>query len=250
MIQSYQIKKQSKSICVKCRMDGELPSGRRTWSAVYALHPAVAHNRYEKFENTCYAASRTTAKEVIFMRKMMKTKQYVMMAMMIAVYMILSRMILQIGGLKLTFEHFPVLFCAIVYGPAEAMLVGGISELLDQMLSFGFTPTTLLWVLPIVVRGFIVGTCANAFKKQMKPAALIDKKLPVFFTGVCVFSGIVSSLLNTLALYVDSRMFGYYSFALVFGALAVRLMLSVLTSIGIVLLMKPVLHALDHAKLI
>ena len=35
-----------------------------------------------------------------------------------------------------------VILCAIVFGPVDAAIVGGVAELLNQMLTFGFTPTT------------------------------------------------------------------------------------------------------------
>lgn len=45
-------------MCVKCRLDGELSAGRKASDkkmlAVQVLHPAAAHDRYEK-SDTCYA---------------------------------------------------------------------------------------------------------------------------------------------------------------------------------------------------
>ena len=171
-------------------------------------------------------------------------------AVLIAVYVVLSMLAIPIGGLKVTFEHFPVVLCAVVFGPIDAILVGGIGELINQLTSFGITPTTVLWILPIVSRGLIVGICSRTIKGHMTPTAIVNKHIPTIFLAVCIFSGVISSMLNTLALYVDSKMFGYYSFAMVFGALAVRILLSVITSIVIGIAIKPILHALRHANLI
>lgn len=178
------------------------------------------------------------------MEKQMKTKRCALMAVLIAVYVVLSMplMVINIGGLKLTFEHFPVVLCAVLYGPVEAMLVGGIGELLNQITTFGITPTTVLWVLPIVVRGLLMGLIGKSWRKS--------RTLPATFFVVCMITGICASLLNTLALYVDSKLFGYYTFALVFGVLTVRILLSVLTSIVIGIATKSVLRALHHAHLI
>ena len=52
-------------MCVKCRLDGELPAGRKEFLrilAVQALHPAAAHNRY-----TCYAWLKDYCKGGIFL---------------------------------------------------------------------------------------------------------------------------------------------------------------------------------------
>ncbi len=179
-----------------------------------------------------------------------KAKRIVMNAVMVGVYIALTFLTIPMGGLKITFEHFPVVLSAVIFGPVDAMLVGGIGELLNQLFSFGLTPTTALWILPIVSRGFIVGLCAKLFKKQMSSTAICEKGVPVIFLIVCVISGVISSCLNTFALYVDSKMFGYYTYALVFGSLLVRISLSVITSVIICFATKAVLHALHKENLI
>ena len=184
------------------------------------------------------------------MQSQLKIRRIALNAVLIAVYVVLSGLTIQISGLKITFEHFPVVLCAVIFGPFDAMIVGGVGEFFNQMTTFGFTPTTLLWVLPIVFRGASIGFLTNMMSKQISIDVVIQKKVPIMFGLVCIVSGICSSLLNTVALYVDSKMLGYYSFALVFGALAMRMLLSVITSICIVLAIKPILRALRISKLI
>ena len=186
------------------------------------------------------------------MQKQTKTKRCVILALMIAVYAVLSSpfMVISIGGMKITFEHFPVVLCAVVYGPIDAILVGGIGELINQMTTFGFTPTTVLWILPIVFRGLAIGLAHVIFSKHIKPTSILQTKFPLVFYTVCVISGLGSSLLNTFALYVDSKLFGYYSYAMVFGSLILRLVLSIITSILIGIIIKPILHALRSARVI
>ncbi len=171
-------------------------------------------------------------------------------AMLVAIYVVLTFLVIPIGGLKITFEHFPVVLCAILYGPVDAMLVGGIGEFLNQVTSFGFTPTTLLWILPIVFRGLIMGCCAKMFQKQVGVEAILQKRVPTAFLLSAVITGICSSLLNTLALYVDSKMFGYYNYAMVFGALLLRVALGIATTVMIVICIKSVLHALRKSNLV
>lgn len=171
--------------------------------------------------------------------------------MLIAVYIVLSLPMLtvNIGGLKFTFEHFPVLLSAVLYGPIDALLVGVLGELINQLTTFGLTPTTVLWILPIAVRALLVGISGQLFKKQMHPKTLF-KELPIVFFIVCILSGIVSSILNTLALYVDSKMFGYYTYELVFGVLSIRIILSVITSFVMANVITPILYALKKAHLV
>lgn len=171
-------------------------------------------------------------------------------AILIALYIILSRLAIPFGGLKITFEHLPVILCAVMYGPLDAMAVGGMGELFDQLLTFGLTPTTLLWILPILFRGLAVGLCAKLCENQMGLKAILQKNIPIVFWIMCAITGVLSSCLNTLALYVDSNMFGYYSYGLVFGSLLVRILLGVATSVLIAICIKPLLLALRKARLI
>ena len=88
-------------------------------------------------------------------------------AMLIAIYIVLSLpiMTLNVGGLKFTFEHFPVVLCAVLFGPIDGIIVGTLGELVNQMTTFGITPTTALWILPIAFRGCFMGLGSVILKK-------------------------------------------------------------------------------------
>lgn len=160
-----------------------------------------------------------------------QTKRLVMNAMMVAIYVVLSMLGIPFAGNKITFEHFPVIVSATLFGPIDGMLVGGVGELMNQMMTYGFTPTTVLWILPIVVRGLMIGLFAKCMPNYMKPSMSWRTTIPKVFFLVCIVTGPIASLLNTFAFYVDSKMLNYYSYALVFGSLLVRLILSVITSV-------------------
>ena len=184
-------------------------------------------------------------------KKQMTIKRLVLGAMLIAIYVVLSMPMLAVqvgGGLKFTFEHFPVILSAALFGPIDAILVGGLGELINQLTTFGLTPTTALWILPIVFRGAFLGVMRNIFPRQIGQSAIVQKSIPVLFIVTCIVSGIFSSLLNTLALYVDSKLFGYYTYAMVFGVLLIRIISSVITSILMGLAAKPVIVAVSRAQ--
>ena len=164
-------------------------------------------------------------------------------------YIVFSLLAFNLGPLKFTFEPFPVIVCAVIFGPIDAMLVGGIGELLNQLFTFGITPTTLLWLLPILSRGWLIGVLGNLWKKRNGTIVITAKTNTVAFLVICVISAVVHSLLNTLALYVDSKMFGYYSKALVFGALFMRITASVITAVVMALATKLVVKALKGRPL-
>jgi ECF transporter S component (folate family) len=178
------------------------------------------------------------------------TKRMALNAVMVALYIALSTLAIPLGGLKLTVEHLPVIITAVLFGPLDALLVGGLGELINQMLTFGFTPTTILWMTPAMFRGLSMGLCAKFLAKYAGLNAVIEKKLPIAFLVICVISGLICSLLNTFTLYVDSKMFGYYSYAMVFGVLWVRLATSAVSSVLMAVVAKPVTVALRKAKII
>lgn len=171
-------------------------------------------------------------------------------ALLVAVYFVLSMISVTIGGLKVTFEHLPVIICAVVYGPVDGLLVGAFGEFLNQMLTYGFTPTTILWMLPAMSQGFLLGLGAKLAKKRLGLDALLEKKIPVAFFTACAITGIISSCLNTAAFYVDSKMFGYYSYAMVFGVFWLRIFIGTVSSVLMAMVTKPVAAALRRTRFI
>lgn len=179
-----------------------------------------------------------------------QTKKMATNAMMAALYFALSMLAVPVGGLKLTFEHLPVIVTAMLFGPVDALIVGALGELANQMMTYGFTTTTILWMTPAMFRGLSVGLCAKLFGKYMGMDAVIEKKLPIAFLVTCVISGLICSLLNTFTLYVDSKLYGYYSYAMVFGVLWIRLAAGAVSSVLMAIAGKPLLAAMRKAKIV
>jgi hypothetical protein len=66
----------------------------------------------------------------------------------------------------------------------------------------------------------------------------------------CMLTGVLAALCQTFALYVDSNMFGYYRFEIVFGVLIWRIFVYVLLSAIFGYLSVPIISALRKAKLV
>lgn len=161
------------------------------------------------------------------------TKTLAFDALLVALYIVLGFIKIPIGNiLRINPALFAVMIGALVFGPVNGLLVGFLGEFLSQILGpYGLTPTTLLWTLPEAMRGLLLGlACRALFRNGLTPRTLMtSKKLPLYL-GLCIVVGVLSSLLNTFALYVDSKLFGYYSYFMVFGVLATRLGLAVAVS--------------------
>lgn len=148
----------------------------------------------------------------------MKTRQLVIDAMLCAVCAVLGYIALDFGNLKITFESLPVLLGALLFGPADGMLIGGVGTLIYQLLRYGLSPTTPLWIVPYVVCGLLVGAWSRRKNGEL------DRRQTVVLV---VAAELVVTMLNTLALYVDSKIFSYYFPGFILGALAWRLVICV-----------------------
>lgn len=178
------------------------------------------------------------------------TRRVVLDAMLVALFFVLSSTSIRLGNtFKITFDSLACLLTAMLFGPLDAFLVGFLGEILAQMLSYGFTATTLLWVLGPAVRGLVLGLGVVFFKDKMSLSAIQNRK-PYVYLGSVMLASIITSLCNTMALYVDSKMFGYYEYHMVFGVLFVRLGTGIVSAVVMAVIAIPVLRALKASKLI
>lgn len=167
--------------------------------------------------------------------KKLTTKRMVIDAMLAAVCAVLGYVAIDAGSFKITFESLPVIFGALLLGPLDGLAIGGIGTFIYQILRYGFSPTTILWMFPYMVCGVLAGLYSkkhgfNCTKKQ------------IWF--IVIISEVLILILNTGVMYIDSIIFGYYSAAYIFGNTVVRVVVclakAVVFSLIIPLLLKPV----------
>ena len=150
----------------------------------------------------------------------MKPKRLVINAMLIAMYVVLSLVAtINLWNMKFTLDSLPIIVGAALFGPVDGMLIGLLGSFTNQMLTYGFGPTTVLWVIPAAVRGLLVGLFAKHCNFNM------SHKQTQFIT---ISSALVVTALNTFMMYIDSKIYGYYSFAYVFGGILPRVIAGVI----------------------
>lgn len=147
--------------------------------------------------------------------------KYLLMATLMAIFVVLDYYSIKVGMFKFTLSAIAIIIAALFFGPVDACIVGLLGALIGQLLGFGFTATTVLWILPAGIRGILLGF---AFKNNK----VISNSIYLFFS--ILVSSIIVTLFNTFAIYVDSKLFGYYSYAVVFGSFLKRFLTSILTS--------------------
>ena len=177
------------------------------------------------------------------------TKRIATCAVLVAVYFALSLLSVEVAGVKITFDSLPVVSAAMLGGPLDGFLVGLLGELLAQVIRYGITATTALWIVPPALRGLLIGLGCIAFRKQMRLSCIVQEKRPYVYFAVCIVAAVVTSLGNTLAYYVDSKVYGYYNYALIFGVAGVRVLTNVLSSVLTAAVAIPVLVGLRKAGL-
>ena len=173
----------------------------------------------------------------------MKAKRMATISMLAAMCAVLGAISINLGNLKITLESIPVIVGAMLFGPADGALIGFIGTLIYQILRYGITATTLLWILPYCICGLVVGYYAK--KRNFN----LSVKQSIFIT---VLSELIITTLNTGSLYIDSKIYGYYSAAFVFGTLIIRYIICVCKASAegalIPLLLKPIKAYLEKAK--
>ena len=171
-------------------------------------------------------------------------------AVLIAMFFGLSLLSVQLGGIKITFASLPTIICAMLFGPIDGFLVGFLGAFLEQMLKFGFTATTMLWILPPAIRGLFIGLCAVLLRKHMSVDSILQTKRPYVYFIFCILSGIIVSTLNTLVFYVYAKIYHYYEYHMIFGVFWIRIASGIISSLLMAIVALPVVAALKRANFI
>ena len=164
--------------------------------------------------------------------------QLVIDAMLIAVCAVLGYLAIDLTSIKITFESLPILIAALLFGPVDGITVGAFGTLIYQYLRYGFTATTALWMLPYIVLGFIAGFYAKKKEFRYKP----------FELGILVIlCELVVTLLNTLVILIDSKIYGWYYPTLITGSLVIRLVVCIAKAIVFGAVLYPLLTAIRRS---
>lgn len=149
------------------------------------------------------------------------TRKLTLSSILIALYTVLSLFSLDLKLIKISFSGLASIIGGLVMGPLYGLAIGFLGAFMEQLLKYGIGATTILWIIPPAVRGFITGYYA------MKKSFSLSIKEEGFIT---VLSGMILTILNTGSIYLDSKIYGYYTFPTVFGMFFIRLLTGVITS--------------------
>ena len=131
----------------------------------------------------------------------MKTRKLALNAVLAAMCAALGALALDLNSIKITFESFPILLGALLFGPLDGLAVGFVGTLLYQLLRYGVSVTTPLWILPYMLAGLVTG-----FYAKRRGFSLTANQT----VGIVMAAEVLVTALNTLVMYIDARIYGYW----------------------------------------
>lgn len=152
----------------------------------------------------------------------MKTRQLAMDAVLAAMCAVLGFLAIDMNVIKVTLESFPILLGALLFGPVDGLAIGFVGTFLYQILRYGISATTLLWILPYCVCGLLVGLYAKKHDFHLNRRQVLV---------IVIVAEVLVTLINTGVIYLDSKIYGYYFPGIVTGALAVRSVVCVVKAV-------------------
>lgn len=176
---------------------------------------------------------------------MSKSKRIAFDGMLAAVYFALSFLVADTGTFKFTFTSLAIVAAALIFGPLDACAVALVGELLYQVIIFGVTATTPIWLVPPVIHALLLGLCAKLLGRRQP----LEEKTGLCFAA-CMACAAVNSLCNTAALYFDSKIFGYYEYHMIFGVALIRILIGLGTALIVTALAMPLVSELRSKHVI
>ena len=155
----------------------------------------------------------------------------------IALHIILELFLtIRIGNdVKIALSALPFLVISFLLGPWHGLVSGLVGTFLSQLLSYGITVTTPLWILPYAVQAMTAGLIFQTLKR----------KISVRNMAFCVFpAGLAAVIINLIASYVDGVVvFKYMTIEVLLGLIPVRL----LVWIGLSVIYTAITYAITRA---
>lgn len=168
----------------------------------------------------------------------MKTKRLVIDALCAAMYVVLSNYVsLNLGPMKLSVDGLPILVGALLFGPADGLIIGLLGNFLGQLLGpYGLSATTALWMLPDGLRGLLVGWVAKKHGFALRPVA----------QGILIaVSAVIVTTVTTGVMWVDCQVY-HYAFATYAPYILWRYVAGLVVSAALAFILPPLLKVLKR----
>lgn len=137
-----------------------------------------------------------------FVFSRMRIRRMVIDAAFIALFVLFSVVLtVKTPFAEISLAGLPILLCAYLFGPADALIVATLGSFMEQLLSpYGLSVTTPLWMAPVILQAAVASLGFLAVRRTGKPWLVI---------AVLVLSELVLTFANTAALYLDGYIWSY-----------------------------------------
>lgn len=179
---------------------------------------------------------------------MSKTRRMCYAALLAAMYVPLSLYVaVQVGNVRISFGSLPVVVAALLFGPVDAVAAAMVGEFFKQLLTYGVTYTTVLYLIPPALRGLVVGLGALGLL-SLRGRRLEERRMLCY--AVCIAAAVCTTLGNTLVNWLDSVLMGYYFPGLILGDFAWRLIVGMINAVVMSSLAIPLVKTLRQRNVV
>lgn len=149
-------------------------------------------------------------------------------ALLAAMYLPLSLYAaVQVGNVRISFGSLPVVIAALLFGPLDAAAVAMVGEFFKQLLTYGVTYTTALYLIPPALRGLVIGGAVLLLRQR---GERLEERRTLCY-AVCILAAVCTTVGNTLVNWLDSVLMGYYFPGLILGDFVWRLIVGMLNAV-------------------
>ena len=155
-------------------------------------------------------------------------------AAMVALHVVLELFCtIRIGNeIKITFATLPFLIAGMLLGPVCGLATGFVGTFLSQMLTYGFTASTIFWILPGTFMGLSAGLFYKGFHRrpEIKSVAatsaasylilVIFNFIASYFDGVVIFKYMT---LEALLALIPFRLITWICMSIIYTLIALPL---------------------------
>ena len=180
------------------------------------------------------------------MGKLSITRRITLYGMLTALYVVLSFVSIPLPGIngKIAFSGLPVIFAATSLGLFDGLAVALLGSFLMQVMQYGIQVTTVIWLIPPLVRALVIGIASEIFKA--KKDKLSNHKIIYFITSL--LAGLLVTSANTLAIWLDGIILGYDS-SIIFLSTVFRFVTSLITTVVLTLICYPICRQIEKGFL-
>ncbi len=167
-------------------------------------------------------------------------------AMMAALYFVFAFLVsIRIGpNVTITPASLAIILVAVLYSPADAVLVAMVGELINQVSKYGITATTALWLVPVILRASIISIVAYVFRRNDKH---LEDNIPAYIATLAI-AAVVTTVANTYVIYIDAKLF-HYPDGLTLAQTILRTIVGIITAAVMSFISIPVIKAVSKLQI-